>query len=320
MSKTSAWGERETRLFHELTPDKILTAVESLGFVCTGRILQLNSMENRVYEIEIDGSPGSLIAKFYRPQRWSREQIAEEHRFLLDLGDAEIPVVAPLLFREEQSIFSMDEEGIMFSVFPKCRGRSPDELMDDQIPQIGRLVARMHGVGATRRSDHRLHISPETYGFDNLDILLQEDVLSDRVRDAYCDLVEEICTLSEPMFADIGVQRIHGDCHFGNIILGQSGFSLVDFDDMVVGPCVQDLWLLFPGRDEESKERFSLCLEAYEQMKEFDRRSLRLIEPLRGLRIIHFSAWIAKRYQDPSFQRAFPDYGTERYWSEELRA
>ncbi|MDD2944129.1 MAG: serine/threonine protein kinase, partial [bacterium] len=108
--------------------------------------------------------------------------------------------------------------------------------------------------------------------------------------------------------------------HFGNIILGQSGFSLVDFDDMVVGPCVQDLWLLFPGRDEESKERFSLCLEAYEQMKEFDRRSLRLIEPLRGLRIIHFSAWIAKRYQDPSFQRAFPDYGTERYWSEELQA
>ncbi len=322
-----AWGNTETEFFLELTPDKILNAVESAGFICTGRTLQLNSMENRVYEVEIEvtGEVKSVserykIVKFYRPGRWSKEQISEEHQFLLDLIDYDIPVIAPIKFPDGDTINKLPEIDLFFSIFPKAGGRIPDELNDDQLIRVGRLLARLHNVGATKQAEHRISLDTETYGFNNLDYLLDADVLPDVIRDSYTDIVESICNITCPWFDEADVQRIHGDCHLGNLIWSDSGLLLVDFDDMVTGPCVQDIWLLVPGRDDYAKEKLSIILKGYEEMRNFDRSTLRLIEPLRALRMVHFNAWISKRWQDQAFPRAFPEFGTEKYWQEQHQA
>ena len=324
----SAWGDRETEYFYELTPDRILAAVEEIGVRCTGRTLPLNRMENRVYEVEIEVADPSQIkspsekarvVKFYRPGRWSRDQILEEHRFLLDLREAEIPVVSPIPFADGATLHHVPEANVLFTVFPKVGGRHPDEMDAEQLRRVGRLLGRMHNVGAERQAEHRLRLTPETYGYGSLDYLLETETLPERMEEAYAETVEEICELSAPLFAEAAVQRIHGDCHLGNLIWNEEeGPFWVDFDDMVVGPPVQDIWLVVPGRDEESRERREYLLEGYEEMREFDRRTLRLIEPLRALRFVHFSGWIAKRWSDPAFPRRFEDFGTERYWGEQL--
>lgn len=314
-----------TRFFYELTPERILEAVERLGFRCTGRCMALNSMENRVYDVEIDvdepvqtASDRFRIVKFYRPGRWTREQILEEHRFLLDLVDHEVTAVAPLALPDGQTLATIDDIGIHYAVFPRVGGRMPDELDDDQLLQMGRLIARLHNVGATRDAPTRIRLDPATYGRANLAFLLDEGLLPNAGRDRYRMLVERICELSEPWFVEAGYQRIHGDCHLGNVLHGNGGFFLIDFDDMVRGPCVQDLWLIVPGNDPSSRARLETLIEGYDQMRDFDRRTLKLIDALRALRVVHFSAWIGRRRADPAFQRVFPDFGTERYWFEDI--
>jgi Ser/Thr protein kinase RdoA (MazF antagonist) len=312
-----------TKYFYELTPDRILDAVELAGFMPTGRFLPLNSMENRVYEVEIevDGPPPRnpserfRIIKFYRPGRWSKEQIQEEHQFLWDLVENEIPVVAPLKFKDGSTISEM--VGIYFAVFPKVGGRIPDELTPEQLQQIGRLLGRMHLTGRSKDAKHRIRLSPKTYGRDNLEFLLSNNILPLSSKNSYATVVTSLCDTIEPMFEGVRTQRIHGDCHYGNLIWGANGPFWVDFDDMVVGPPVQDLWLLVPGRESEDKLLFENLLEGYEQMCQFERSTLRLIEPLRALRLIHYATWIAKRWQDPAFQRAFEHFGTDRYWQEQ---
>ncbi|HAA59184.1 MAG TPA: serine/threonine protein kinase [Myxococcales bacterium] len=325
MSST-AWGE-DTQYFFALTPDKILDAVEASGLRCTGRCLPLNSMENRVYEVELEiDDPSTLtsvsekfrIAKFYRPGRWSREQILEEHAFLLELKEAEIPVAAPLVFEDGLTLHQVEDTGIFYSIFAKVGGRSPDELNVDQLEQVGRLLARMHNVGAAKEAEHRITINPEVYGRYNLEFLLSSDLIPRDLRDRYKKVVEDICDISEPLFANTAMQRIHGDAHLGNLLSVRGSFFWVDFDDMVKGPPVQDIWLATPGRDAWGRAERDILIEGYEQMREFDHTSLRLIEPLRALRFIHFNAWIGKRWEDPSFPRAFPHYGTYNYWIEEL--
>lgn len=326
MSSKSAWGDASTKFFHELTPDRILDAVErSLGVRCTGRALALNSMENRVYELEIelDEAPRNpsarfRIAKFYRPGRWNEQQIREEHEFLADLNELEIPAVAPLTFHDGDTLHQLQDTGLWYAVFPKIGGRSPDELHDDQLAQVGRLLARIHNVGASRPAQHRVVLTPETYGIANLRDLIDRGAIPSEVRSDYITTVESICRLSSPWFAESPSHRIHGDCHMGNLLSGREGMFFVDFDDMVSGPAVQDLWLLLPGRDEEAQRQMRILLTAYETMRPFDRRSLRLIEALRALRFVHFSAWIAKRWADPAFPRAFPHFGSSRYWVEQL--
>jgi Ser/Thr protein kinase RdoA (MazF antagonist) len=323
----SAWGDADTNFFYELTPDRILDAVEaSTGKRCTGRAMALNSMENRVYEIEIDlddkpknPSDRFVIAKFYRPGRWSREQILEEHQFLADLAAHEIPVIAPSKFQDGDTLHPFkDAPSIQYAVFPKCGGRSPDELNDDQLQRAGRLLARLHNVGASRQANHRIKLTPTTYGIDNLRFMLDKGIIPPDIQDAYKQTVEAICTTVDPWFADTATHRIHGDCHLGNLIFGRDGLFFVDFDDMVRGPAVQDVWLMLPGRDEWAQAQLATMLEAYDTMRPFNRLDLRLVEPLRALRFVHFSAWIGRRWQDPAFPRAFPHYGTPRYWQEQL--
>lgn len=322
----SVWGESETRYFYELTPERILDAVEKSGGVrCTGRALALNSMENRVYEIEmeLDEKPRSpsdrfLIAKFYRPGRWTKEQILEEHEYLADLTELEIPVVSPRVLVDGATLHQLPDSGLYYALFPKIGGRSPDELSNDQLAQVGRLLARLHSVGATKPAKHRLALTTESYGIANLKHLIDSRILPDDVRPAYQATVEQICQISEPWFQAATMHRIHGDCHRGNLLDGREGMFFVDFDDMVTGPAAQDMWLLIPGRDEESRQQLEAMLEGYETMRSFDRSTLRLIEPLRALRFVHFSAWIGRRWADPAFPRAFPQFGTQRYWQEQV--
>lgn len=321
--ETRVWGDKDTSYFFSLTPDKILDAVESAGLRPTGRCLQLNSMENRVYEVEIQASDPavpdySLIAKFYRPGRWSEPTILDEHQFLLELAEIDIPVVTPIPFPDASTLQTVSEAGIYFALFAKSGGRCPEELSDEQFSIVGRLLARMHNAGAVHPATHRVTLSPESYGIQNLELLRSLAVVPEAIEIAYGSCVESICQLSTQLFTGVPMQRIHGDCHLGNILWGNHGPFLVDFDDMLNGPCVQDLWLLLPGRDDYAQSKLSILLDAYEQMRPFDRSSLRLIESLRALRLIHFSAWIAKRWSDPAFPRAFPDFGTDSYWREQL--
>ncbi len=317
----------ETRFFHGLTPERILEAVESEGFECTGRCLALNSLENRVYdvEIELDGLAASpsdrfRVVKFYRPGRWSREQIQAEHDFLLDLAEREIPVVAPERFDGDRTLGHIDDLGIFFTVFPRARGRLRDEISEDEATQLGRLIARVHAVGASRTADSRLRLDVNTYGRENLDFLIDSGVVPAAYRDRYRSLVERVCDRAEPWFDDTDVQPIHGDCHLGNVLWGDEGAMLVDFDDMLVGPCVQDLWLLSAGRDAWARKRRTAIVEGYEEMRDFDRLSLRLVEPLRVLRLVHFCAWIARRWEDAAFPRTFTDFGSDRFWVGQLEA
>lgn len=316
----------DTRFFYDLTPDRILDAVEAWGLRPTGRCLALASMENRVYqvEIELDRSPRSAsdafrVIKFYRPGRWSAEQILEEHRFLMDLAAAEVPVVAPLPMSDGSTLARVPGAGIFAAVFPRRGGRAPDELGGDELARLGRLVARVHAVGAARAAGARLRLDVDGYTLPDLEAVLASGYLPDHLHQAYRGVVEAILEIAAPWLEASAFQRIHGDCHLGNVLWSDSGPMLVDFDDMVSGPPVQDLWLLVPGRDPEALARRERLLAAYEQMNDFDRSSLRLVEPLRAIRVVHFSAWIAKRYADPAFPRVFPDFGGERYWTEELQ-
>ncbi len=324
--KKSVWGNSETEFFLALTPEKILDSIEkSTGLRCTGRVLALNSMENRVYEVEIEldqppqnPSERFLICKFYRPGRWSFETILDEHKFLLELHEAEIPVVAPLKFLDGKTLHSLSECALYYTTFPKCAGRSPDELNDEQLAQVGRLMARMHGVGALHSAPHRMTLNPTTYGLDNLRYLIDTNSIPLHIASTYQSTVESICAKAEVLWKTCKTQRIHGDCHFGNLIAGREGYSFVDFDDMINGPPVQDVWLVIPGRDQESRMQLEMLIEGYEMMRPFDRATLKLIEPLRALRFVHFSAWIARRWQDGAFPKAFPSFGTESYWRIQL--
>jgi Ser/Thr protein kinase RdoA (MazF antagonist) len=323
------WGQNETRYFYNIVPEKIFQVTEEFGLKPTGSLSVLNSMENRVYEVEIDdpeldGLPRKAperfrILKFYRPGRWTLEQIQEEHDFLFDLLADDIPVVAPLRLKNNSSIFTMPDEKIHVSIFPKINGRSPDELNQEMLERIGRLLARMHNVGAVRQAHHRIQLSVASYGEDSLSFLLENNVLIPNVAQRYKECAEEIFTLSRPLFSKVNYQRIHGDCHMGNLITGQQGLFWVDFDDMVKGPVVQDLWLMLPGQGDTVREERDILVSAYDQMRAFPYEQLSLIEPLRALRMIHFNAWIAKRWTDPAFPRVFHQFGTERYWFDQLQ-
>jgi Ser/Thr protein kinase RdoA (MazF antagonist) len=317
-----------TQFFFELTPERVLDAVELLGTRCTGRVLALNSMENRVYEVELDIDPDPKggrwdtfrVVKFYRPGRWTREQVQEEHSFLAECKKAEIPAVEPLPFPNGETLSEVPGSGIYFAVFPKVGGRILDEMSPDELRQIGRLIGRMHAVGASAPFQQRMKLSCATYGFENLEFLRREKLIPSTVESHYLAVAERILKTTEPWFEETPSQRIHGDCHIGNILWSAGSCSIVDFDDCLSGPCTQDIWLLTPGRDPENSRNREHLLEGYEVMRPFERGSLRLVEPLRALRMIHFTTWIAKRYEDPAFKRVFVDYGSQQYWREQLIA
>lgn len=317
---------RPMQFFTDLTPERILEALETVsGLRCTGRCLALNSVENRVFEVEVEVDADKIksnaekfrILKFYRPGRWTREQILEEHQFLLDLTEVEIPVGPPIAYAG-QTLHKLANTEISYAVFAKIQARNLDEITDDILLRVGRLLARVHNVGALKKSSHRMTLSPKTFGLDNLAFLQTNKIIPAQIEAAYCQTVEKICQISELLFQHVSMQRIHGDCHIGNILMGREFLSLVDFDDMLTGPCVQDVWLLIGGRAQEAQPKLEILLKGYEELRKFDRNSLRLIEPLRALRYIHYSAWIARRWQDPAFPKLFVNFGSPRYWEEQL--
>lgn len=324
MSKSN-WGSGSTKFFYELSPDKVLDAVESAGVRTTGRLLQFNSMENRVYEVEIELDEDKTyskwdskkIIKFYRPGRWSKEQIQDEHNFLNDLSNEGIPVASPEPFSDGTTIKTLGELGILYSVFPRIGGRSPDELSEDQYESIGRLLARLHNVGEQSQANHRLRLDTQTLGEENLKFIIDNGLIPFDMKSRYQNSFEQILTLTKPLLESSKFQRIHGDCHMGNLLNGSSGLFFVDFDDMLVGPSVQDIWLLTPGRDQQSTINRNALIEGYESLRDFNRNELKLVESLRAMRFVHFSAWIGKRIEDPFFKKTFTEYGSWNYWNEQ---
>jgi Ser/Thr protein kinase RdoA (MazF antagonist) len=304
-----------TASFFSLTPDRVLDAVEIGGLRCTGRCLPLRAFENRVYEVELEDQR-RLVVKFYRPGRWSRETILDEHAFLAELAAAELPAVPPLDLGTGSTLADVD--GIFYAAFPKVRGRILDELDDERLRRIGRLIGRTHAVGAARDAPHRPRVTVQRYVTEPLEVLLAGAFIPAPLAGRYRDVASRIGEVVAAPLAAARSQRIHGDLHRGNLIWGGDGGPiLLDFDDCGIGPPVQDIWLLSYGDSEEAKHGREQILEGYEIFREFDRSTLALCEPLRALRIIYMSAWIARRWDDPSFQKGFPAFRTDNYWMAE---
>ncbi|MBW2540624.1 MAG: serine/threonine protein kinase [Deltaproteobacteria bacterium] len=305
-----------TDFFLDLTPDRVLVAIEAAGYALTGHCTPLTCLENRVYDLRLEDGR-HIVAKFYRPGRWTREAVLDEHRFLADLREAEIPVCAPLPFADGETL--REVEGIQFAIWPRTGGRSPDELSDGQIQILGRLLARIHNVGAAREAPHRARLDAPTSALAPLELLERRSFLPPEVARRYRSCVEQVAEIYTERSRGIPVHRIHGDCHMGNILHGDAGWFFLDFDDMVVGPAVHDVWMLLPGRDAEGLRQRSLLIDAYRQFRDFDSAWLRLVEPLRAFRFIFYAAWIAKRWEDSAFPAAFPHFGTADYWENETR-
>ena len=303
--------------FNRLMPEQVYDAVEAGGRRCTGRFIILNSYENRVYQLELDDG-SMVVGKFYRPGRWSRDAIRDEHRFLRELDEAEVPVATPLEVRPGETIGEVD--GILYALFKRLGGRAPEELDDEQVRMLGRLIARLHNVGARSEARFRLRLTPESYGADNLRYLLENDALPVETRDAYAATVEALLARIRPRFAGVPVHRLHGDCHLGNLLWTPRGPAILDFDDMLTGPAVQDGWLLVGSYDDEGQRQRRLLYEAYGELRRFEPSWLRLVEPLRALRIIHYATWIARRWQDPTFKRTFGHFGTIQFWEGEMQS
>ena len=304
--------------YDALTPEVVIDAVESTGRLSDARILALNSYENRVYQVGIDqGEP--VIAKFYRPGRWSDRQIDEEHRFTRHLSIQEIPVVAPLSIDEDGEIPTLGyHAGFRFAVYPRQGGRAP-ELDDlEHLHQLGRFIGRIHRAGLDFPFRYRSRMSINTTS-DNVDFLLAEGFVPADLEAAYRAITGELldAIASQPPDSDDYPQiSLHGDCHSGNVLWRDDCPHFVDFDDAITGPAIQDLWMLLSGSTDQRQRQLMEIVEGYDMFHGFEPRQLGLIEPLRAMRVLHFNAWIARRWDDPAFPLAFPWFNTPRYWSE----
>lgn len=309
--------------FYTLDPEKVLRAAENAGFFPTGEFTQLNSYENRVFDIRLEISPGfsnhnrNVIAKFYRPQRWSKLAILEEHEFLLSLKQEGIPAVAPLIQSHDSTLSEID--GMYIAFFPKVLGRMPQEFLQDDLLKVGRLMARVHNVGARKSAPHRPSLDSSYYGgWDTLDFL--ESWIAPEVKARYIEAAEDILYTIDDLFDPKEFIRIHGDCHKGNLLNNGQEFFLVDFDDFLNGPVIQDFWMLLSGDEDKIEDEKHQIIDGYEELREFPHHQWAWIPLLRGLRIISYAGWIAKRWQDPSFPRLFPEFNTFSYWAEEVEA
>ncbi len=282
--------------------------------------MALNSYENRVYQVGIEGA-FPLVAKFYRPNRWTSEAILEEHAFALELQEHELPVVAPMRLGAEQTTLA-EYQGFRFALFPRQGGR-PLELDNmEHLEWMGRFIGRLHAVGACKPFLHRSHLDLETYGHKPYQFLLENHFIPEELKHNYCLTVETILQKIEECFRQVGtirILRLHGDCHAGNILWNETGPHFVDLDDCLTGPAIQDLWMLLSGQAAEVKKQLQFILQGYREFYDFDNRELHLIEALRSLRMIHYAAWLARRWEDPTFPLNFPWFNTPRYWQEQLQ-
>lgn len=308
-----------TLAFADLQPEDIVATLSDLGFACDGRFLALNSYENRVYQIGIeDDRP--VVAKFYRPDRWSDECILEEHQFSIDLADQEIPVVPPIAIDGD----TLKHAGHYRLAVFECRGgRSPDLDNYDLIEQLGRLIARIHLEGETASFSHRPTIDIDSYGVDSIDFLLENDFIPEQNCEAYESTAELVLDGVEACFDRAGNSReirLHADFHPGNVLVNENRLHIVDLDDCRHGPAVQDLWMFLSGDRAEQTPQIEALLRGYQSFRRFDPRELHLIEALRSLRIMHYAAWLARRWEDPAFKIAFPWFDSPRYWDDHVLA
>lgn len=298
--------------FDALEPDRIIDAVEGLGFLCDRRLLALNSYENRVYQVGIeDGAP--VIAKFYRPGRWSDAQIREEHAFVFELDAHELPVVAPLTV-DNESLFQSG--GFRFALFPRQGGHAPE--LDDPVhlAALGRVLGRMHRIGAVRAFGHRPHLTPHSHGYEAV-AFVAEHFIPAHLAPAYSAVTRDLLAHVDDRWAQVpslSTIRTHGDCHVGNVLWREAHPHFVDFDDARTAPAVQDLWMLLSGEREQRSAQLVTVLDGYTEFADFDVRELALIETLRTLRMLNYSAWLGRRWREPAFQMAFPWFDTTAYW------
>lgn len=308
----------EHTAFRELGPDQILDAVESQDYLCDGRFIALNSYENRVYQIGLEEQQ-PIIAKFYRPERWSDEAIIEEHEFTISLEAEDIPVVAPL--RNAQGKTLHHHGPFRFALYPRRGGRSPELDNSDHLEIIGRFIARIHLHGQSAPFEHRATINTQNFGREPADYLLGSRHIPMELQRPYAALIDNLLVLIQQRMDEAGeldTIRLHGDFHAGNILWRDDVPHIVDFDDARNGPAVQDIWMMLSGDRQFQTARLGDLLEGYTQFRDFDPRELRLIEPLRTLRMIHYAAWVAKRWEDPAFQLAFPWFASARYWDDHI--
>lgn len=303
--------------FAHLTPEVLLDVVEgATGIPLTGLTMPLPSYINRVYEIQTRAGE-RLIVKFYRPRRWSRSAIEDEHRFLADCEEAEIPVVCPLELSDGSTLGKTDNT--FFALFPKRSGREFEVNSDEDWTRVGRLAARIHLAGERRTPKERVTLHPEKSTRDDLDYIIRGEFVTPEHRAVFEDLTERIVESISPLFEGAELIRIHGDFHRGNLPdRPGEGLMVIDFDDMMIGPPVHDLWLLLPDHAGRSRREIDLLLDGYEQFREFDHSSIRLIEPLRFMRIIYYLAWCARQANDYDFRANHPDWGGENFWQKEI--
>ncbi|AEA62380.1 MULTISPECIES: serine/threonine protein kinase [Burkholderia] len=320
-SEPTPAGDSAGLPFAGLTPERVLDALDSVlipaGLRTDGRLLALNSYENRVYQAGIeDGQP--IVAKFYRPRRWSDAAILEEHGFVAELAAREIPAVPARAF-EGRTLHEF--EGFRFSVFERRGGRAPDLDRRDTLEWLGRFIGRIHAVGATQAYAERPVLDIRSFGYDSRDYLLSNEIIPVDLREAYRTVLALALEGVEAAFERAGETRLlraHGDCHPSNVLWTDAGPHFVDFDDSRMAPAIQDLWLLLPGDRAGASSALADLLAGYEDFCEFDPRELHLVEALRTLRLIHYSAWLARRWDDPAFPAAFPWFNTHRYWEERV--
>ncbi len=302
--------------FHKLTPSFVMDAVESRGYRCDCRTLTLNSYENRVYQVGIEeGQP--LIAKFYRPGRWSDAQIAEEHIFSQELAGHELPVVAPLTDEQGESLHHFG--GFRFALYPRKGGHAPEFDNLDNLLIMGRLLGRIHRIGATRPFEHRPRLDLESFGRASV-ALISEKFIPPEYQANYDALTRDLLQAIEDLMNEVAPRaiRVHGDCHAGNVLWRDEAPHLVDLDDARMAPAVQDFWMMLSGERPRQLAQLAEIVEGYSEFFDFDPRELRLIEALRSLRILHYCAWLAQRWEDPAFPVSFPWFNTTRYWGEHI--
>jgi len=311
--------------FADLNPDLIIDSVESLGLQCDARIFPLNSYENRVYQIGLDEhsmeKPADygpkIIGKYYRPNRWSNAQIQEEHDFTRELAELEIPVVAPLQFNQ-QSLLNF--ENFRFALYPQKGGRTAELDNSEHLEWIGRFLGRIHLAGASKPFSTRPAISVQDFAINSAEFLLDNNFIPDYLLEAYQTLSDDLIKLLKQRFEADSTQsiRLHGDCHSGNILWTDDGPHFVDFDDCRSGPAIQDIWMLLSGDRNEQQQQLNHVLDGYFEFAELDSAELRLVEPLRTLRLMHYASWLAKRWSDPSFPMNFPWFNTPNYWEQHI--
>ncbi|SNS02832.1 Ser/Thr protein kinase RdoA involved in Cpx stress response, MazF antagonist [Methylobacillus rhizosphaerae] len=303
--------------FSTLTPDLILDAIDSVNIMGDGRLLALNSYENRVYQLGVEDQ-APVIVKFYRPERWSKAQILEEHHFSLELAEEEIPVVEPLMI---EGSTLQEYQGFYFAVFPRRGGRIPELDQEGRLEWIGRFLGRIHTIGARKQYVHRPGIDVNCFGADSAQWLLDHQFIPPDLIPAYRSVVDQALEGVQHCYERAGqvpVLRLHGDCHLSNLLWTDDGPHFVDFDDSRTGPAIQDLWMLLSGSHAEMSLQFAELLEGYECFCDFNPAELHLIEALRTLRLIHYSAWLARRWEDPAFPMTFTWFNTQQYWQERI--